>query len=74
MKSIDHHKEAIKSETNPIPRIALSMQEVADSFGVSRSTIYEWVDGKLLKTFTIGRRRFVSTEEAKALATRLTNQ
>jgi len=50
------------------------MQEVADSFGVSRSTVYEWVDGKLLKTFTIGRRRFVSMEEAKALATRLTNQ
>jgi excisionase family DNA binding protein len=74
MKSEDHHKEAIKTETSPIPRIALSMQELADSFGVSRSTVYEWVDGKLLKTFTIGRRRFVSMEEAKALATRLTNQ
>jgi len=74
MKSVDHHKEAVKTETSPIPRIALSMQELADSFGVSRSTVYEWVDGMLLKTFTIGRRRFVSMEEAKALATRLTNR
>ena len=53
-------------------RIALSMDEFADCYGISKSTAYELVRDNLLKTFVIGRRRFVSVEEAKALAARLT--
>jgi transposase len=67
-------KKDEEEESRPIPRTALSMEEFARSFGVSRSTAYAWMKEGLLQTFLRGRRRFVSVETAKQLAASLTDQ
>jgi hypothetical protein len=41
---------------------------------VARSTAYLWISSGLLRTFRVGRRRFISVEEANQLAARLTDQ
>lgn len=70
----DRHAQKIvkKAEPSPVPRTALSMEEFASSFGISRSMAYKMFKDKMYVTFMVGRRRFVDVEEAKALAARLT--
>lgn len=45
-----------------IPRVALSMDEAARSFGVSKPAVYQLAEAGVLKTFVIGKRRLVSVE------------
>jgi excisionase family DNA binding protein len=73
MKRIKDQKEK-KPEPSPVMRTCFSMAEFAESFGVARSTAYLWISSGLLRTFRVGRRRFISVEEANQLAARLTDQ
>lgn len=73
MKRIkDKHEK--KPEQSPVMRTCFSMAEFAESYGVARSTAYLWVSSGLLRTFCVGRRRFVAVDEANQLAARLTEQ
>lgn len=62
-------------EPNPIPRtvLSMSMQEFATSLRISRATAYLMLKNEMYKTYMIGRRRFVSVDEARALVDRLTS-
>lgn len=54
----------------PAARLALSMQEAADTLGVSRGYAYIlWGRGEL-QTFTLGRRRMVSVDSLRDLVRR----
>jgi predicted site-specific integrase-resolvase len=72
--NLKNDQQKKEPEPSPVPRTCFSMQEFSESFGVSKSAAYLWVKTGLLRTFLVGRRRFVSVDEAKQLAARLTEQ
>ena len=74
MDRTNHNTKPKEVEPSPAPKTAYTMQEFADSFGISKSFAYRMVRDKILNTFMLGRRRFVSVEEAKNLAAKLTSQ
>lgn len=45
-----------------IPTFAFSMDEVAQSIGVSKPMVYALIEGGLLRTFLIGKRRLATPE------------
>jgi excisionase family DNA binding protein len=48
---------------HPVERIALSPQEAAEALGVSRDTVDRMIAKGWLRSFTIGRRRFITANE-----------
>jgi excisionase family DNA binding protein len=48
--------------TRPVAPVALSIDETIRATGLGRSTIYQEMAAGRLKSFKIGRRRFVSPE------------
>ena len=61
---------SIPSYDDMSPRL-LSVKQAAYKLGISRSTIYELIASKTLKTVTIGRRRFVAAEAIEAFVAML---
>jgi excisionase family DNA binding protein len=53
--------------TATLERRALSVQETARAVGVSRATVYRWIEQKRLATLKIGARRLVPVREIGAL-------
>lgn len=48
-----------------IPKAAYSIKEFEQAIGISHSTMYELLAAGEIRTFTIGRRRFISAEALK---------
>ena len=44
-----------QTKENPPARLAYSMQEFADLYGVSDRTVYTWIKSGKLRAFKIGR-------------------
>lgn len=57
----------MSAQTNPLPRVAYSLDEVAHSLGLSRRTMYELMDTGRLSTVKLGRRRLVPAQELERL-------
>ena len=53
--------------TATLERRALSVQETARAVGVSRATVYRWIEQKRLATLKIGARRLVPVAAIDAL-------
>ena len=63
--STDTHKCA--SQNNPLPRVAYTLQEVADSCGLDYLTIRRRVADKTIKAFKLGGRWLVRASELDKL-------
>ena len=74
MKHKADQQQERKLEPAPVLRTCFTMREFSESWGISRSTAYLWVTTGLLRTFLVGRRRFVAVEESTRLATQLTEE
>ncbi len=74
MKKTTPNPKLKQISPSPVAKTAYTMQEFADSFGISKSMAYAMIRSNILRTFMLGRRRFVAVEEAKNLAAQLTNQ
>lgn len=48
-------------------RIAVSVDEARRAIGIGKTKLYELINDGSLKTFTVGRRRLVTTASIKAL-------
>ena len=48
------------NQITPVPKAAYSIREFEHAVGISHSTTYELIGTGELKTFTIGKRRFIS--------------
>jgi excisionase family DNA binding protein len=57
----------MSNTTTMLERRALSIQETAQAVGVSRATIYRWMEQKRLGTLKIGARRLVPVAALDAL-------
>lgn len=57
------------ASTNTVPRHAYSLDEAAQSLGISRRTVYELMARGQLSTITLGRRRLVPVGELERLVT-----
>lgn len=55
------------ASTNTVPRHAYSLDEAAQSLGISRRTVYELMDAGKLSTVKLGRRRLVPARELERL-------
>ncbi len=51
----------------PLPRLAYSMDEVAESLDLSRRTLNKFVRTGVLRTIKLGGRRLVPAEELRRL-------
>lgn len=59
----------MQAHTNTVPRSAYSLDEAAQSLGISRRTVYELMARGQLSTITLGRRRLVPAGELERLVT-----
>jgi excisionase family DNA binding protein len=63
----------VVSMTRVIPELAiqdkraLRVNEVVAAYGISRSTIYNLINGNKLRTIKVGKRRLIPVESAEAL-------
>ena len=57
------------THTNAIPRAAYSLDEAAQSLGLSRRMLYELMDAGKLSTVKLGKRRLVPAQELARLVT-----
>jgi excisionase family DNA binding protein len=63
----------VVSMTRVIPELAvqdkraLRVNEVVTAYGISRSTIYNLINGNKLRTIKVGKRRLIPVESAEAL-------
>jgi excisionase family DNA binding protein len=57
----------MSNNTSTLQRRALSVQETARVVGVSRATVYRWIEQKRLATLKIGARRLVPVTAIDAL-------
>jgi len=65
---------AKKAQRRDVPRVALDMDEIGASLGVSTPSIYLLAERGLLRTFVIGRRRLATIEAVQACARALEAQ
>jgi predicted site-specific integrase-resolvase len=52
--------------SGPVPRCAFRLNEFCAAYGVGRTTVYSEIAAGRLKTYSVGRARFVSAEAAAA--------
>lgn len=57
----------VNTQSNTIPRHAYTLREVAQSLGVSRSTLYTLADSGKLVTVKVGKRRLIPASELERL-------
>ena len=50
----------MQHDTHPLPKSAYSIAEFERTIGISHATVYELIKAGEIRTFNIGRRRFVS--------------
>ncbi len=55
------------AQSNPVPRTAYSLDEAAQSLGLSRRTLYDLMDRGQLTTVKLGKRRLVPAAELERL-------
>lgn len=58
----------------PSERLAYTLPQFLEAVGVSRPKFYSLPEGERPPTFTIGRRRYVSEEDARAWVRRRAQQ
>ena len=57
----------MNAQPNTIPRAAYSLDETAQSLGLSRRTLYGLMDAGKLSTVKLGKRRLVPAHELERL-------
>lgn len=57
----------MNAQHNTLPRVAYSLNEAAQSLGLSRRTLYELMDAGTLQTVKLGKRRLVPAQELARL-------
>ena len=55
----------MQNDTHPIPKSVYSIAEFKRAIGISHSLTYELIKAGAVRTFTIGKRRFVSAAAVK---------
>ena len=55
----------MQHDTHPLPKSAYSIAEFERTIGISHSLTYELIKAGAVRTFTIGKRRFVSADAVK---------
>ena len=50
----------MQHDVHPIPKSAYSIAEFERTIGISHATVYELIKAGAVRTFTIGKRRFIS--------------
>jgi excisionase family DNA binding protein len=57
----------MNTQHNTVPRAAYSLDEAAQSLGLSRRTLYQLMDAGRLSTVKLGKRRLVPAQELERL-------
>lgn len=63
-----------ESANPPVERAAYSIEEWAERYGLSRSTVYNLIASGKLKTSKIGRRRIITVQQDQEFLNRLNTQ
>lgn len=63
----------MKKSTRELPLAGLSVEEVMESTGLSRQTVYNQINSGALRSFKVGRRRLVSPSALQSWVKRLEN-
>lgn len=64
----------IPLDRRPVPRVSLSVQEAAESSGLSKSTLYNCMKDGTLRFIKVGARRLIAVSELEAFLERLSSE